>query len=257
MIGAWSGVAWMMAVGLVVTLPLTLASTVPDFSGTTIWWWLLSGAGNVVGLVLAQSAFRVGKVGVITPVLACEGAIAAVMASILGESIAPLVAFLLLVIVVGVVITGIAPDPEPLDHERPLLAIVLASFASLGFGSSLFATGILSGTMDLGWILLPSRLIGVLVLFLPLLVTQRLRITRSAVPLVIGMGLAEVFGFASYSFGAQDSVAIASVLASQFAPLSAIFAYILFRERLGKLQITGVAVLVTAVTALSFVAATS
>lgn len=257
MIGAWSGVSWMMAIGLVVTLPITLVSTRPDLSGPTLWWWLLSGAGNVVGLVLAQSAFRIGKVGIVAPVLACEGAIAAVLASLTGESIAPLVGFLLLVIVIGIVVTSIAPDPEPLDHERPVLAVLLASLASLGFGSSLFATGFLSGEMDLGWLLLPSRLIGTVALFLPLLATRRLRITRPAVPLVIGMGLAEVFGFTAYSFGAQESVAIASVLASQFAPISAILAYLLFRERLGRLQITGVSVLVAAITALSIVQATS
>lgn len=257
MIGAWSGVAWMMIIGLVATLPITLLSTRPDLSGATLGWWLLSGAGNVAGLVLAQSAFRVGKVGIVAPVLACEGAIAAVLASLTGESIAPLVAFLLLVIVVGIVITSIAPDPAPLEHERPVLAVVLASLASLGFGSSLFATGFLSGSMDLGWLLLPSRLIGTVVLFIPLLVSRRLRITRPAVPLVIGMGLAEVAGFTAYSLGAQDSVAIASVLASQFAPISALMAYVLFRERLGRLQITGVSVLVAAITALSIVSATT
>ena len=257
MIGPWSGVAWMMMIGLVVTLPFTLLASRPDFSGATLWWWLLSGAGNLAGLVLAQSAFRIGKVGIVAPVLACEGAIAAVLASLTGESIAPLVAFLLLVIVAGIVITSIAPDPEPLEHERPVLAVILASLASLGFGSSLFATGFLSGEMDLGWLLLPSRLIGTIVLFIPLLAMRRLRITRPAVPLVIGMGLAEVLGFTAYSIGAQQSVAIASVLASQFAPIAAILAYILFRERLGRLQIGGVTVLVVAITALSVVTATA
>lgn len=257
MIGPWSGVGWMMLVGLAATLPITLLSPRPDLSGSTLWWWLLSGAGNVTGLVLAQMAFRVGKVGIVAPVLACEGAIAAVLAAVTGESIAPIVAFLLLVIIGGVVITSIAPDPEPLDHERPVLAVLLSSLAALGFGSSLFATGFLSGDIPLGWLLLPSRLIGVVVLVIPLLASRRLRITRAALPLVIASGLAEVLGFTAYSFGAQDSVAIASVLASQFAPIAAIAAYLLFRERLGRLQIAGVTLLVVAITSLSIVSATT
>jgi drug/metabolite transporter (DMT)-like permease len=51
--------------------------------------------------------------------------------------------------------------------------------------------------------------------------------------------------------GAQHQVAVTSVLASQFAPIAAIMAYVLFRERLGRLQILGVVVLVIGVTALS------
>jgi multidrug transporter EmrE-like cation transporter len=41
------------------------------------------------------------------------------------------------------------------------------------------------------------------------------------------------------------------VLASQFAPIAAVMAYVLFKEKLGRLQITGVVILVAAVTALS------
>jgi drug/metabolite transporter (DMT)-like permease len=65
------------------------------------------------------------------------------------------------------------------------------------------------------------------------------------------MGLAEVIGFTCFAIGAQYEVAITSVLASQFAPIAAVMAYVLFREKLGRLQITGVAILVAGVTALS------
>lgn len=255
MIGPWSLVAWMMIVGLVVTIPITLVSPMPEFTAATTGWWILAGAGNVTGLVLANAAFRVGKVGVITPILACEGAIAALLSAMLGESLAPVIAFLLMAIVAGVVITGVAPDPEPLEHERPVLSVVLATAAALGFGSSLFATGFLAGEVSLGWLLLPQRLVGAVFLFIPLLAARRLRITRIAVPLVIAQGVLEVVGFTTYSFGAQDSVAVASVCASQFAPIAAVMAYVLFRERLGRLQVAGVVLLVASVTALSVASA--
>jgi drug/metabolite transporter (DMT)-like permease len=201
--------------------------------------------------VLAGLAFRVGKVGVITPILATEGAIAAVFAALLGESIAPIVAFLLMVIVVGIVISATAPDPEPLDHERPVLAVALATGGALVFGVSLFAIGHLSGDLPISWVLLPPRLVGILALTIPLALSRRLLLTRGTAPLVIGMGFAEVIGFTCFAIGAQYSVAVTSVLASQFAPIAAVMAYVLFKERLGRLQITGVAILVTAVTALS------
>ena len=251
-IGSWSAVAWTMLVGLLITLPFLFASGVPAAVSENVGWLLVAGVGNVAGLVLAGLAFRVGKVGVITPILATEGAIAAVIAAILGESIAPIVAFLLLVIVGGIVIAAVAPDPEPLDHERPVLAVLLATGGAVVFGLSLYAAGSLSGDLPIAWVLLPARLVGVLALTIPLALSRRLLLTRGTAPLVVGMGFAEVIGFTCFAIGAQYQVAVTSVLASQFAPIAAVMAYVLFKEKLGALQITGVAILVTAVTALSF-----
>ncbi len=251
-INSWSVVAWSMLVGLVVTLPFVLASGVPEaLSGANIGWLVASGIGNVTGLVFSALAFRIGKVGVITPILATEGALAAVIAAILGESIAPIVAFLLLLIVCGIVLAAIAPDPAPLEHERPILAVVLATCGALVFGVSLYASGHLSGEVPISWVLLPARLVGVLALLIPLLVLRRLEISRATAPMVVAMGFAEVIGFTLFAIGAQYQVAVTSVLASQFAPIAAILAYVLFRERLGRLQITGVAIIVVGVAALS------
>ncbi len=250
-IGSASSVAWVMLVGLVITTPFVIAAGVPPEVAPNAGWLVVAGAGNVAGILMAGLAFRVGKVGVIAPILATEGAIAAVIAAILGESIAPIVAFLLLVIVGGIVLSAIAPDPEPLDHERPLMAVALATVGALLFGVSLYAAGRLSGDLPIAWVLLPARLVGTLALFIPLLLLRRLRITRGTVPLVVAMGFTEVFGFTCYAIGAQYQVGVTSVLASQFAPIAAVMAYVLFKERLGRLQITGVAVLVVAVTALS------
>lgn len=250
-IGSASSVAWVMLVGLVITTPFVLAAGVPPEVAPNAGWLVVAGAGNVAGILMAGLAFRVGKVGVIAPILATEGAIAAVIAAILGESVAPIVAFLLLVIVGGIVLSAIAPDPEPLEHERPLMAVALATAGALLFGVSLYSAGRLSGDLPIAWVLLPARLVGTFALFVPLLLLRRLRITRGTVPLVVAMGFTEVFGFVCYAIGAQYQVGVTSVLASQFAPIAAVMAYVLFKERLGRLQIAGVAVLVVAVTALS------
>lgn len=253
MIGPWSVAAWTMVVGLILTLPFTVLAGVPENLGSTWGWMLVSGAGNVIGLILAAAAFRVGKVGVVAPILATEGAIAAVVAAVLGESIAPIVAFLLMVIVLGIVVSAIAPDPEPLDHERPVLTVVLSTAGALSFGLSLFATGSISDELPISWVLLPARLIGVVALAIPLALAGRLLLTRRAAPMVAAMGLLEVVGFTSFAIGAQYQVGVTSVMASQFAPIAAIMAYVLFREKLGRLQITGVVILVLSVTALTLV----
>ena len=250
-IGSASSVAWAMLVGLVITLPFVFLSGVPANLSASLPWMVVAGLGNVVGILIAGFALRVGKVGVIAPILATEGAISAVIAAILGESIAPIIAFLLLVIVGGIVLSAVAPDPEPLAHERPVVAVLLATVAAACFGLSLFAAGNLSDELPISWVLLPARLAGVLLILLPLLLTRRLQITRSTAPLVVAMGFTEVIGFICFAIGAQYQVAVTSVLASQFAPIAAIAAYFLFKEKLGRMQILGVVVLVIGVAALS------
>ena len=252
-IGSASSLAWTMLVGLLITTPFLVASGVPANLGASAPWMVMAGLGNVLGILLAGFALRVGKVGVVAPILATGGAISALISALLGESIAPLVAFVLLVIVAGVVLSAVAPDPAPLENERPVYAVVISSLAAMCIGAGLFATGNLSDELPLSWVLLPARLVGVLIIFLPLLLTRRLRITRSTAPMVIAMGFTEVLGFVCFAIGAQYQLAVMSVFSSQFAPIAAIAAYVLFKERLGRLQIVGVAVIVVGVTALALV----
>ncbi len=254
LIGSFPVVAWTMLIGLFLTLPFVVVSGIPDSAtGANLGWLLATGIGNVSGLVFATFAYRVGKVGLITPILATEGALAAVIAALLGESIAPIVGFLLVLIVAGIVLAAIAPDPEPLEHERPVVAVLLATGGAVVFGISLYSAAHLSGDMPISWVLLPARLVGTVAIALPLAITRRLTLTRRTLPMVVAMALAEVIGFTMFAIGAQYEVAITSVLASQFAPISAVLAFVLFKERLGRLQITGVVILVLGVTALSIV----
>ena len=94
---------------------------------------------------------------------------------------------------------------------------------------------------------------GVLFITLPLAFSKKLRISRSALPLVIGSGITEVTGFTCFAIGAGSSIAITSVIASQFAPIAALLAFILFKERLGRLQIGGIALIIVGVAALTVI----
>ena len=74
---------------------------------------------------------------------------------------------------------------------------------------------------------------------------------RQAAPLVVAMGVTEVIGTTVFSIGARDDIVVTSVLSSQFAPIAAIVAYLLFKERLDRLQLVGVAIVVAGVAVLS------
>jgi drug/metabolite transporter (DMT)-like permease len=247
-IGALPTLGWVMVVGLVPAVPAVLAAGGGAPHGSSIGWLATSGLGNVAGLALVYAAVRRGKVGIVAPISSTEGAVAAVLAVALGEELSPGVGAALGVVVVGVVLAAAARGGD--GPTRPA-AIALACGAALLFGVSIYATGRVSQELSIAWAILPARLVGAVLISLPLAAARRLRLTRSAAPFVVATGLAEVGGFASYAVGARHGIAIAAVLASQFAALAAIGGYIFYGERLGRVQIAGVSAIAVGVAVLS------
>ena len=78
---------------------------------------------------------------------------------------------------------------------------------------------------------------------------------RAALPLVVLAGIGEILGSTLSAWGATDSIAIVAVLGSQFAAIAAVMAYVLFGERLSRLQTIGVVTIVLGVTALAILQA--
>jgi multidrug transporter EmrE-like cation transporter len=60
-----------------------------------------------------------------------------------------------------------------------------------------------------------------------------------------------VAGFYSYTLGSRHGLAIAAVLSSQFAVLAVAASYVLFGERLSRIQLAGVSCVLVGVAALS------
>ena len=253
LIGASSVLAWVMLVGFVIAAPLTAAEGVPEELGAPELWWLaVAGAGNVGGLLLEYVALRAGMISIVAPVVSTEGAVAAVLAVIGGEVVGGGTGVLLVLIALGVVLASVAPGGGSGD---PLRTSLLAAGAALSFGGSLYATARVSEALPLVWALIPARLVGVAAVALPLAASGRLRISRAALPFVAASGLCEVAGFASYAVGSRHGIAVSAVLASQFAALAVLFAYVVFRERLTRLQLAGVAAIAVGVAVLSAVQA--
>jgi drug/metabolite transporter (DMT)-like permease len=251
-IGALSLLAWVMGVGMLIVGPAMVIAGVPErIDAGTSGWLAVSGAGNVVGLIFAYNALRIGKVGLVAPITSSEGAVAAVLAVIAGERLAPSVGAALGVVAIGVVLAAAAPSEHELARHSDLRASLLASVAALCFGFGIYATARLGGEIGIVWAIFPSRGLGVLVVTIPLLLSSRLRLTRRALPLVVVGGICEVVGFASYTYGARHGLAVSAVLASQFAALTAVVGFALFRERLGRVQLVGVLAIVAGVAALS------
>jgi drug/metabolite transporter (DMT)-like permease len=255
LIGSQSAVAWAMTVGLVVTLPVAVvAAPAPDFGRGAWAWFLGAGLGNVVGLLLTYAAYRIGAVAIIVTIASTEGAIAAVLAVLAGEALAPGTGLILAVIAVGVVVTasgaGAGAEGKPIAPEQALRAALLATASAASFGIGLYSSGRLSTLLPVPWAILAPRALGFLLVALPLVALRRLRISRAAAPFVVAVGFSEVIGYSFYTIGAREAIAITAVLATLFAPLSAVAAYVLFRERLATRQVVGIGLVVVGVTIL-------
>jgi drug/metabolite transporter (DMT)-like permease len=253
MIEPMAVVAWVMLVGLVITAPLAAVTGVPsNLHGAPLVWLVLAGAGNVAGLIVNYAALRIGQVSLVAPIVSTEGAIAALISVLAGQTLAASVAFALLVIAVGIGLASV-PSPDAAVHEaaRHPTAVLLAGLAAVSFGASLYATGRAGATLPASWVVLSARVVGVVALALPLALAGRLRLTSPAVPLVIASGVCEVLGFFSYTFGSRHGLAIAAVLSSQFAVVALAASYVLFGERLSRVQLAGVGCVIVGVAALS------
>ena len=229
----------------------------------------ISGVGNIVGLLLAYTAFQGGKVAVIAPILSTEGA------------------------------TG-RGDLDPLrradrdrrrdrphrdrDRHRPRLggqptrsrrrspvgwpsardrrrdarpdrpcrrSTLLALGAVVFFGINLYASARIGATLPLVWSILPARLGGSLFVALPLLATGRLRLSRESAA-VRGRGRAgRGRRHGRLCLRARDGIAVAAVTSSQFGAIAALVSVVAFGERLRRIQVVGIVVIAIGVATLA------
>jgi drug/metabolite transporter (DMT)-like permease len=257
MIGPISVLGWVMAVGWLAAIGPALISKPVALGLPEIAGLVATGLSHNIGLLLAYRALSIGRVSIVAPITSTEGAAAALLSIALGETLAGTTALILGAIVLGVVLAAAERAADPVSgprldpgHNRQaaLFAIAAAATFSIGLvlGGRLGAEGV-----PPAWVMIASRTVGLTVIVLPLVVTRRFRLTRAALPLVIVSGILEVFGGGIYVVAASQDVAIAAVVSSQFAALAAIGGFVLFGERLQRLQVVGVVVVAAGVTALA------
>jgi drug/metabolite transporter (DMT)-like permease len=276
MIGSRVVLAWVMIVGIVIGLPIGVATGVPtDLAPMSLGWLVLAGLCYAGGLYAVYTALTVGKVGIVAPIVATEGAVAALIAFILGDAIGVSSAIVLGVIVIGVVLSSIEParpdviagdfeiaadaieGPAGADgalappFEDTRRAVLFAVAAAVIFGFGLVATGKAAAEVPPLWVAISVRFVGIVVVVLPLLLQRRMTLTRAALPLVLVAGTGEIIGSTLLAWGASFDIAIAAVLGSQFAAIAAVLAFFLFGERLSRTQVLGVILIVVGVSALA------
>lgn len=273
-VGPLLTLAWVMLVGLVLMGAILPFSRTPSLSATNVTWLVLGGAGNVGGLLLMYRALRIGRMGVVMPIVTTEGGITAVIAIAAGQTVSPGEGGALAVIVLGVLLTAASPraaSPPAATTAMPSRtgeqsvgnptghgdrrAAAWASLGAVSFGVGLYATGRAGAVLPAAWAVLPPRVVGVLVVTIPLVVTGHLRPPGSSARWLLLSGVCEVGGYFAYALGARDSIAIAAILATLTGAFGAAIGRLLFGERLRRFQLVGVAVIFVGVAVVSALSA--
>ncbi len=288
MLGSLVVLAWVMAIGTVVGLPLAIVTPLPaSFDPFVFVLLLVAGLCYCLGLMLAYAALTIGKVSIVAPIVATEGAVAAVIAIALGDTVGLAAGVALAVIAAGVVMSSAersttdvpvgdielvadalaAPLPEPAEAPGPMThtppmepgdlrkSTLLAIGAALIFGIGLVASGRAAAVLPPVWVAFAARAdrgrhhhapdpaVG----------PAPRHAGRAAAAVIAGVG--EMLGSTASAWGARESIPIVAVIGSQFAAISAVAAYFLFGERLARIQVAGVVLIIVGVTVLAAQAA--
>lgn len=248
LIGTESALAWVFLVGLVIALPVALALGVPDIDRSGSAWVGPTVVVTVAALYTLYAALRRGPVSLVVPITASQGALAAVLAVALGESLQGAAAVGLVVILVGMVAVMRRPDSAESEDSHRSTAIVFALLSAVLSAFALYGTARAGSAIGAAWLLVFLRTAGLLGLGGPLLVSGRLRLPGPATPLIVFSGVADYLAFGSYVIAAtHGGVAVPAVISSQYAAVAAVLAVVLLGERLTRPQLAGVVAILAGV----------
>jgi len=248
--GVSRSVLWLGLVGTACGATVSLvASGPPAFASGDVGWL----AGTTLALLAATNLWAVlvarSDVSLATPIVACDGAIAALAAVVAGQRLPVGVYAGLGLMVVGLVIASRRPAVaarRPTGRiSRPYSAPVTVAVAIVTAGcyaAMLFCAAQVEASSPI-WTVVVARG-GVTAIALGICVRARVVLgPRRALGFAAASGALDVLSFSLFLFGARENLAIAAVAVSQYGVIAAIVGVLLLGERLSRFQASGVVLL--------------
>lgn len=252
-IGPLPVLAGSLLIGTVLIAPVGFFIERPEFTSKGVGLAILTGTLMAAGYAVGFSAFQRAPVSVVTPIISCEGAAAAAVAVALGEDLAAGLGLLMAAAVLGVVLVGTAGR----SGERiPRAGLLFAVGASLIWGVVLYLGGPVTDELDTYWGFFLVR-VAATVVMLPVLFR---RVARAGIVAerrrVLIWAIGDTGGnLCFYAAAASGPVALASVLAAQFALFGTLAGVVWLGERLKTHQWVGVGVVIAAVSGIAAITA--
>lgn len=209
--------------------------------------WLIGVAAAVLtvsGALALSKAFALGKASIVAPLVTSYGVVTTLLSWAGGEQISLLQLLCIALCVVGVVLSSIHSDPKVPHTTQASSSITYALLAALFYGTSFWLQGrfVLPslGPVTMLWL---AYLVGLMVLVVIVLrIDDGLKIPPLKNCLTLtGASLMNLGGFSSFAWGAvAGSVSVVTVISTLSGGIAAILGYVFFKERLGKVQVLGV-----------------
>ncbi|HYB03811.1 MAG TPA: DMT family transporter [Nitrososphaerales archaeon] len=215
---------------------------------------LVAGVLNVFGLMQLYRAFSVGNMSLSAPIGSSYPIFTILLGFIiLRQGIGLEKGIAITIVILGVMLTGITSDYQSVDNSPPrrrrnVSAVVSAITASVFFGAAYLGIDAASdyfGSILTIWFV---RIGAVLFAFpLLLLVTKKLVWPKGETwKWLILMGVLDTAGFVALTLGyiySGNSPAIVTTLSSLLGAVTTILATAVYKDRLTKIQIAGIAIL--------------
>jgi drug/metabolite transporter (DMT)-like permease len=254
-IGAPSAVAWMMLVALIAgaaAIAITRPAT-PDSSD--VRWLAIAGVSTVIGQVLAADAFKRGRLSIVQPVLSTEGAVAAGLAILAGETLSGPVAAAMILIVLGTI--GASQSSAVVEAETQDAGggvILIACVAAACFGVGLYAIGRVGDHASLWFGATAPAVVAVVAVTSPMAIARRLRFEREVLGVLVIAGLLQLLSYVSFAIGSRHSIAVTGLLAGQSGAMAALAGFLWLSERLTRVQYAGIGLIAAGVGLISVAA---
>lgn len=209
--------------------------------------WLIGVAAAVLtvsGALALSKAFALGKASIVAPLVTSYGVVTTLLSWAGGEQISLLQLLCIALCVIGVVLSSMHSDPKVPHSTQASSSIAYALLAAVFYGTSFWVKGRfvlpVLGPVTMLWL---AYLVGLIVLVgIVLRIDDGLKFPPLKNCLTLtGASLMNLGGFSSFAWGAvAGSVSVVTVISTLSGGIAAILGYVFFKERLGKVQVSGV-----------------
>jgi drug/metabolite transporter (DMT)-like permease len=212
----------------------------------------LAGLSEAVGVAALYRGLAVGAMGVVAPVGATAPVVPVAAGIALGEVPTPLQVGGIVLAIAGIALTSLGRASG--EAARGVLAssLFFGVFSALGFGG-FFAFMDAASEGDVPWALLVARLTAVTVFVGAMLLTRSPLAVRGArLPAIASIGVLIVVADSMYAISSTlGLLGVIAVLSSLYPLVTVALARVCLRERVGRLQLVGIAACLCGVVAIS------
>ncbi len=211
-----------------------------------LWWGIAAGFGSAVGLTAIYTGYAKSRIAIVAPVVGVGSVSVPVLWSAVdGDTLAGQawygVALGVLAIFLVSLSSGEGRGSVPTALGYGLVGASGLGFLLVAFGQSSEDSGI--------WIVAPSRASGLAMLVVMLRVSRTpMRLPKGLWPVIVPVAALSSLANAAYAVAVREgSLASVAVVSSMFPAITILLAWWVWKERIRRVQLGGIAVAMLAV----------